>query len=290
MSELSFNPSLSQYMTPSWAAHALWETMFPNATPKDIVVEPTCGDGRMLDAVPKEIPAFGCEIDPDLAAVAKIRTQRPVFVGDFFDYEIPLGTTIAWGNPPFKAEFMDRMLQKFSDAMGDGGQCGFICPSYFLQTPSRIIRWNRTWTISCELLPRTIWPRLMRPICFARFTKDPAPRLVGLRCYFESDAVSSTGQHAYKELVHGSGRWVDAVEATMRSLGGRAHLSQLYEAMLARRPTSNTWWKEKIRQVLQKYNNLFRNVGTGVWEVTTQTQTHNPTKAEPDLPFCLVMQ
>jgi hypothetical protein len=51
----------------------------------------------------------------------------------------------------------------------------------------------------------------------------------------------------------------------LHGLGGRAHLTHIYEAMLARRPTENQHWREKIRQVLQL--GPFRNVGKGEWEL-----------------------
>ena len=53
-----------QYMTPVWAARQLWDELFGDATARDVVVEPTCGDGRMLAAIPSWIEAHGYEIDP----------------------------------------------------------------------------------------------------------------------------------------------------------------------------------------------------------------------------------
>lgn len=256
---------LDQYLTPAYAAQALWEDLFGDATADDVVVEPTCGDGRMLAAVPAHISAFGYEIDPGLAAQARTRTGRHVTVGNFLDAVLPPRVTIAFGNPPFQSSFADKMLAHLLPAMPDGGRAGFILPAYFMQTPSRVLRWNRSWTISADLLPRTLWPRLMRPIIFATFVKDPAPKLRGLRLYVECDLASSTKPEAREVLERGSGSWREVVAAVLASLGGRAHLTHIYEAMLSRRPTENQHWREKVRQVLQ--NGPFRNVARGEWEL-----------------------
>ena len=262
---MSTTVSLDQYLTPSYAARQLWDDLFGDATADDVVVEPTCGDGRMLAAVPANIPAFGYEIDPLLAAQARQRTGRPVAVGDFLDAELPARVTIAFGNPPFKSSFVDKMLNRLLGVMPDGGRAGFIVPAYFMQTPSRVLRWNRTWTISADLLPRTLWPRLMRPIIFATFVKDPSPKLRGLRLYVECDLAGSTRDNVREGLESGSGSWREAVASVLRGLGGRAHLTHIYEAMLARRPTENQHWREKIRQVLQQ--GPFRNIARGEWEL-----------------------
>lgn len=255
-----------QYMTPAYAARQLWEELFGDATERDIVVEPTCGDGRMLSAVPSWIEARGYEIDPVLADLARTRTGRPVVTGDFLGATLPPRVTIAWGNPPFRAGFVDQMLEKLVDSMPDGGRAGFIVPAYFLQSPSRVLRWNRSWTIAADLLPRTLWPRLMRPIVFATFTKDPSPVLRGLRLYVECDLATSVKKPIREQLVSGSGRWSEAVASALRELGGRANLPAIYATMLSRRPTENQHWREKVRQVLQQ--GPFRNVSRGEWELS----------------------
>jgi len=256
---------LDQYLTPAYAARQLWEDIFPDVTADDVVVEPTCGDGRMLAAVPSHVTAYGYEIDPKLAAQARERTGRHITVGDFLSAELPARVTIAFGNPPFQSSFMDKMLNRLLDVMPDGGRAGFIVPAYFMQTPSRVLRWNRTWTISADLLPRTIWQRLSKPIIFATFVKDPAPQLRGLRLYVECDLAGSMRDDVREGLERGSGSWREAVVSVMRGLGGRAHLTHIYEAMLARRPTDNVHWREKIRQVLQQ--GPFRSVARGEWEL-----------------------
>ncbi|WP_223271135.1 hypothetical protein [Pseudomonas putida] len=55
---------LGQYPTPAWAAAAIVRKNFSHLSAKDFVLEPTCGPGRFLQAVPQYVPALGIEIEP----------------------------------------------------------------------------------------------------------------------------------------------------------------------------------------------------------------------------------
>lgn len=254
-----------QYMTPAWAGRELWEAHFSDVCETDTVLEPTCGDGRMLQAIPPSVPAFGVELDPDLAEQARQRTARLVLTGDVLKLDLQREFNIVFGNLPFRASFMDSLLDRIADEVDDGCRCGLIVPAYYMQTPSRVLRWNRLWTISAELLPRTLWPRLMRPIIFALFTKDPIPKLNGLRLYIEADAVSRLPQKYRDMMITGRGLWVQVVEGTVKDLGGEAHLQDIYNVVERRRPTPNQWWREKVRQTLQR--GPFIPKGDGIWAI-----------------------
>src|SRR3546814_2869563 len=53
------------------------------------VIEPSCGTGSFLSAIPQHLPAYGVDIDPDIAAVAKANSGRQVIIGDFRSIELP---------------------------------------------------------------------------------------------------------------------------------------------------------------------------------------------------------
>lgn len=55
----------------------------------------------------------------------------------------------------------------------------------------------------------------------------------------ECDLASATRAPGREELIEGSGRREDVVQAVLRGLGGRARLPEVYAAMLGRRPTDN---------------------------------------------------
>lgn len=95
------NAELSQYFTPFWAAAELWDRDFSWVSSADVVIEPTCGPGPFLAAIPESVPAFGVEIDPDLAAIARRETGRECIVGDVCNVAFPSEPTVAVGNPHF---------------------------------------------------------------------------------------------------------------------------------------------------------------------------------------------
>src|SRR3546814_14682276 len=69
--------------TPLYAAERLVERHFPDLGAKDLVLEPSCGIGAFLRAIPATTSAIGVEIDPERAAIARQRSGRPVIPGDF---------------------------------------------------------------------------------------------------------------------------------------------------------------------------------------------------------------
>ncbi len=90
--------NLGQYMTPRWVAEALVQRFFGDLTDRDVVLEPSCGRGAWLHAIPSETPAIGVEIDPELAAVARLDTGRRVIVGDFRDVDLDFEPSVITGN------------------------------------------------------------------------------------------------------------------------------------------------------------------------------------------------
>lgn len=64
------NRDLNQFFTPAWAADLLVQRYFGDLQPSDNVLEPACGDGRFLMAIPPEVQAVGVEIDQAMAEAA----------------------------------------------------------------------------------------------------------------------------------------------------------------------------------------------------------------------------
>lgn len=61
--------------------------------------------------------------------------------------------------------------------------------------------------------------------------------------------------------------WRDVVAAVLDKLGGKASLSELYEAIDGHKKTKNNpHWKAKIRQTLQM-GDCFTSSERGVWSV-----------------------
>lgn len=256
---------LDQWMTPSWVAEALVDRYFGDLSASDLVIEPTAGRGAFLQAIPSHIPALGVEIDPELAAIAARSSGRRVIVGDFRMVDLPVSPTAFIGNPPFSVNFVKQLLERALLMLPEEGRVGLILPSYAFQSTSTVVELARRWSIEQTQIPRTIFPGLSMPLCFAQFTKGTKRGLVNFALYHEHAAVSRL-QARYRELLeHGEGSvWTAVVRAALETLGGTASLSEIYREVEGLRPTTNNFWKAQVRKCVQR---IGTRVSEGVWQL-----------------------
>lgn len=218
---------LCQFFTPLWVAEALVEKHFPRLDCADLVVEPTCGKGGFLRAVPAGVPALGVDIDPKVADVAR----------------------------------------------RENGRAGFILPTYFFQTASRLARYADQWSVSHELLPRNAFHSRMRtPLTFAVFAKDLRKLLIGFALYREAaDLQALAGD--YREALSGTEgeTWKSACERALRRLGGEACLQAIYAEVEKNKPSRTEFWREGIRRTLRTYTAAFQAVEIGRYALVKPT-------------------
>lgn len=249
---------LDQYFTPAWAAERIVQHFYPGLNQCDCVLEPSCGDGRFLMAVPKDVQAIGVEIDPVMAERARVNSGRQVVTGNFLSAKIDLAPTLILGNPPFESSLIEQFLQRSNSLLREGQQVGFIIPAYIFQTSRTVARFNKSWSIEQHMLPRDLFHGLTKPLIFAQFTKDRQRILSGFFLYQELEAVQEMHKE-FKTLFVGNdcraNVWGAAVEKALIALGGEASLQEIYSAIEGNRPTPNPWWKEKIRQVAGQFFN-----------------------------------
>ncbi len=272
--------ALGQYFTPRWAAERLLEQFFSDLGPRDYIVEPSCGDGAFLGAIPEIIPAIGVELDPELAVAAAANTGRPVLCGDFRFIDLPEQPTAIVGNPPFQTRLINEFLDRARGLLPDNGRCGFILPAYAFQHAGRVWDWAQGWGMEQTLIPRNLFPQLSKPLVFCLFTKSSFRFLKGFSLYRECVELRKVRPSFRLLLVHGRSRhggWRPVVEAALRELGGEADLDDIYRVVEPRRPSDNRWWHEKVRQVLHRGEAFVRvdkarwrcrnsDVGNGVGE------------------------
>lgn len=257
------NPVLDQYFTPEWCAHLLVERYFPDLTPDDFVIEPAAGRGAFLKAIPDYVRAVGVEIDPEIAAQARINTGREIICGDFCSVPLPGGITAALGNPPFSACLIEKFLGRCRH-LPDVARAGFLLPIYSLSA-RRALRIVESWSMRADIIPRQLFPNLRFPLAFVMFTRNARREMIGFAFYPEVCAIDRTGDLAREVMTAGrpgKNLWRAVLDEVMDMLGGEAHLSEIYRMIEPRRPTPNAFWKEKIRQVLQK---SYYSLGEGRW-------------------------
>lgn len=242
---------LDQYFTPAWVAEALVRRHFSHLSSNDFVVEPMCGPGRFLEAIPAHVPAMGIEIDPVEAERARKNTGRLIITSDIRDAVLPERPTLFLGNPPFKTGLFDTFLDKAINWLAAEGQIGMILPTYFFQTASRVARYNEQWSLYQEMIPRNIYPGLEKPLCFAIFTKDERRLLVGFSLFHEQAFVGKLPEDVQEALINGRSSWAELVLEALDSYGGEADLPAIYEYVADRRPTGNPNWKEQVRKICQ---------------------------------------
>lgn len=259
---------LGQYMTPDWAAVELVERYFGHLISSDQVIEPSCGAGAFLRAIPEQVPALGVEIDPALAVQARCSSGRPVIVGDFRMVDLPVHATAIIGNPPFQSRTIGDFLDRAWSLLPDEGRVGFVLPAFVLQTASSVEAMAKRWAIRQDMLPRNLFPRLSHPLCFAVFTRGRARGLVGFALYHELAAVNRL-QERYRALLgEGEGSvWAAVTRAALEALGGEADLQRIYREIEGHRPTTNRFWQAKVRQTLQR---IAERVGAGVWRLPNE--------------------
>lgn len=263
--------ALGQYPTPVWVAEAIVDRHFRDLDVSDCVVEPSCGPGAFLGAIPRNVPAIGVEIDASVAQQARSHTGRPVIVGDFQTITLEVQPTVILGNPPFNMRMVDGFLDRAHQLLPDGGRCGFILPAYAFQTAARVAGYADRWSLMQEMIPRNIYPGLSLPLVFAMFSKDRRRTLIGFALYREAADMQGLAQPYRNTLTAGAGPvWLLVVEEALRRLGGEADVQMLYAEIEGKRPTKTQFWKEQIRRTLRRYCKHFIALGDGRYQLHPQ--------------------
>ena len=274
--------SLGQYPTPVWVAEALVERHFHDLDSGDVVIEPSCGPGAFLSALPDGVPAIGVEIDAAVAEQARENTGRRVVVGDFLTVGLDVRPTAIIGNPPFNLEVIDGFLARAHQMLPEGGRVGFLLPAYAFQTAARVAGYADRWSLMQEMIPRNIFPGLKLPLVFALFSKDRRRTMVGFALYREATDVQRLPDPYREALSAGSGPvWRRVVETALTRLGGEADVSSLYAEIEGHRPTRTQFWREKVRQTLRRYEDQFHAVAPGRYALHGDTRIPLPGGLQP---------
>ena len=249
---IATRPELDQWFTPYWAAEELAHDVL-SGMGGVAVLEPSCGSGSFLSAIPAANDAYGVEIDPTMAEHARRATGRKVIQGDFLDVDLPdVEFAAIIGNPPFGADLVDGFVRRCHRILPDGGVAAFILPAHLFSTTSRVGPWSSMFSLDVRLIPRSLFPRISMSLVWAKFVKARERTMVGLLLFDRQGDVEKMPREIRRRL-HAAGTWREAVHHALESLEGEATLREIYAALEPRRPSGNQWWKDKCRQTLRLY-------------------------------------
>lgn len=256
----SGDAALSQWFTPFWVAEELVDDALRGMGDVS-VVEPSCGTGAFLAAVPERMPAMGVDVDPRVVAAAVANSGREVRVGDFRTVDLTgVSPELVVGNPPFEMEVVNGFLDRAHAELPEGGLAAMVLPAYAFQTPRQVDRWMGLFSIDVSLIPRTIFPGLSKPLVWAKYRKSRLRTFAGMMLFARTREVEAMRRDV-RDALAGPGTWRAAVAAALSSLGGSGSVSSIYEAMAPER-RSGGHWRPKVRQTLQRG---FVSLGEGRW-------------------------
>jgi hypothetical protein len=279
---LSATPPLardrSQVFTPIDAAMALWDRFLGDLPTRSRVVEPTCGTGNLLQAIPRGMDVLAIERDPMVAEVARpLITRRgwSLFIGPFEKADLPWAQADAiFGNPPWQKPVIDRLLDWSYERLREEGRCALLLPASYTQYACNAAQLADRWAIESVEIPRDVFfpLDLEEHVTFKVFRKSAVRTVVGMFLYVETAARRSLAARYQRVLREHHWTWRQVVRLALQSLGGSAKLRDIYAEVTSLRygersipdRWQNTHWQEKIRQQLQIHPE-FESLGDGRW-------------------------
>jgi site-specific DNA-methyltransferase (adenine-specific) len=256
----SGDAALSQWFTPFWVAEELVDDALRGMGHVS-VVEPSCGTGAFLTAIPKSMPALGVDIDPRVVAAAVANSGREVRVGDFRTMDLSdVKPELIVGNPPFEMDVINGFLDKAHAELPEDGLIAMVLPAYAFQTPRQVSRWMDMFSIDVNMIPRTLFPGLSKPLVWAKYRRTSMRTFSGMMLFAETREIENM-RPAIREALAAPGTWRSAVTVALESLGGTASVTSIYQAVAPER-RSGDHWRPKIRQTLQRG---FVSLGEGRW-------------------------
>lgn len=251
---------LSQFFTPFWVAEELVDDAL-RGIGSAAVLEPSCGTGSFLTAIPSHMPALGIDIDPKVASAAMKNSGRNVIIGDFRTCDLEgFQPEVLVGNPPFEMAVINGFLDRAHEILPDDGLIAMIVPAYSFQTPRQVTRWMDMFSIEVNMIPRTIFPGLSKPLVWAKWRKQAQRTFSGMMLFAETRSVELM-RSTIREALEQPGTWREAVTRALETLGGEASVASIYDAIAPQRQQSEHW-RPKVRQTLQRG---FVSLGNGRW-------------------------
>lgn len=254
------DPEHDQWFTPFWAAEELVDDALRGLGMVSIL-EPACGTGAFLTAIPQSYEAFGIDIDPKVIPAAMANSGREVIVGDYRTVDLAgREVQLVIGNPPFPMATVEGFMRRSYQLLPDGGMVAMILPAFAFQTPSRVAHWMDQFSIDVAMIPRTLFGRIKQALVWAKFVKNGHRRYHGLLLFAEQRDIEQM-RPMFRDALARPGTWREVVHRALEALGGEASLAAIYDLITPERRVSRHW-QPKVRQTLQMHH---RPIERGRW-------------------------
>src|SRR3546814_3914212 len=117
----------------------------------------------------KQTPAYEMRISDWSSDCALPICGREVLLGDFRTIDLGQRKVEALvGNPPFEMDVIEGFLDRAHQILPDDGLVAMVLPAYAFQRPSRVSKWMDRFAIDGNMIPRTLFPGLSKPLVWAK--------------------------------------------------------------------------------------------------------------------------
>src|SRR3546814_10037197 len=101
-------------------------------------------------------------------------------------------------------DVMEGFLDRAHQILPDDGLVAMVLPAYAFQTPSRVSTWMDRFAIDVNMIPRTLFPGLSKPLLWAKYTKTSQRRFSGIMLFAETrdfEQMRPSIRHAFARPV-----------------------------------------------------------------------------------------
>src|SRR3546814_16710190 len=141
-------------------------------------------------------------------------------------------------------------LDSADPILPDAGLVAMVLPAYAFQTPSRVSKWMDRFAIDVNMIPRTLFPGLSKPLVWAKYTKTSQRRFSGTMLFAEPRSIDQMRSSIRAALAR-PGTCRQAIASALESLIADACQPAFHDAISPHRQYS-LHRRPKIPQPIQR--------------------------------------
>src|SRR3546814_14330368 len=104
----------------------------------------------------------------------------------------------------------EGFLYRAHQILPDDGLVAMVLPAYAFQTPSRVSKWMDRFANDVNMIPRTLFPGLSKPLVWAKYTKTIHSRFSGIMLFADTRDIQPV-ERAKRDDLAAHGPWAGAL-------------------------------------------------------------------------------